>query len=149
MGIHERIGSVNDKTRGAYHDAIGEHFTGGYDDIGCCDCRSVIKSIIKQSTDERDVELQKMKCQSGEERICAVRHTPVEKFSGETLCGISYVTEVEVINWLKDRGLGRCGDAPVPIDKPLYGRYSDITCRECRDVIEYYQKSETSNTSSP
>lgn len=144
MGIYERISdSDNDEFQGGHHDAIGEPFTGGYDDIRCCNCCFVIDDFIKQSADEQDVELQKMRDLNGEERICAVRYTPVENFKEETLCGTVYVTEDKVIGWLDDHFSDWRGDDPTPINKSFYGRYIDITCRECRDVIGYYQRPET------
>ena len=145
MGIYKRIsGSDNDEFQSEYHDAVGEPFSGGYDDITCCNCCDMIDCFTEQSTGERKVDLQKMRDPNGEERVCAVRYTYVEKFREETLCGISYVTDKKVIDWLNDRGLNRRGDYPIPVGEEFEGRYGDITCRECRDVIEYYQRPETS-----
>jgi hypothetical protein len=147
MGIYKRISdndSDNDEFQSEYHDAVGEPFSGGYDDIECWNCCYVIDVFIEQLTGGRKVDLQKMRDPNGEERVCAVRYAPVENFKEETLCGISYVTDKKVIEWLNDRGLNRRGDYPIPVGEEFEGRYGDITCRKCRDVIEYYQRPEAS-----
>jgi len=142
MDIYERI-SDNDEFQSGYYDAVDEPFSGGYNNITCCHCSYVIDCFIEQSTGERKVYLQKMRDTNGEERICAVRYTHIEKFREETLCGIVYVTDENVIYWLNRNFSDWRGDAPVPVGEEFEGRYGDITCRKCRDVIEYYQRPET------
>ena len=144
LDIYERTSSA--EFQNYYVDAIEESFPGGYDNIACCNCLFVIDRFIEQSKGEVDVELQKMKAQNGEVRVCAVRFTPaVERFAEETLCGISYVTDARTIEWIKDR-FPDMTNTHNPIDKLFYGRCGDITCPECRDVIEYYISQKTSKT---
>jgi len=137
MGIH-RIDDI--ESRCGHYDAIGKAFTGGYGDVTCCNCRDTIDDFVEQATCGKKVELQKMRGPNGEEWVCAVWYTRVECFAEETLCGISYNSDEKVAQWVVDTFGEPLVKRPVPIGRSFYGLYGDITCGECRDVIEYYLK---------